>query len=235
MRETETGFALADCGTPAVVRGACLRRGYTKSCGCLKRECCRIDLIGKRFGRLLVTAYAGNKYWSCVCDCGTRVDVRGQFLREGQSRSCGCRRQTSQDRSDREAFRTLDRPRLCGGQKLRVVLYLRLRHARCRRGSRVADRPVTILRLSIREMTAPFKIHGRCETREYSSWHSMKARCLYPCVAGFENYGGRGITFCEEWHPFLGWLADMVVAPAGLFSRSKRPGRKLRAKQLPLG
>jgi hypothetical protein len=52
----------------------------------------RIDLIGKRFGRLVVTAYEGDAKWSCTCDCGTRVDVRGERLRGGNTKSCGCLR-----------------------------------------------------------------------------------------------------------------------------------------------
>jgi hypothetical protein len=54
----------------------------------------RIDLIGKRFGRLLVIAYAGaGKWaWSCVCDCSTCRVVRGDLLRGGITRSCGCLR-----------------------------------------------------------------------------------------------------------------------------------------------
>ena len=49
-----------------------------------------IDLIGKRIGRLIVTAYAQDRKWSCVCDCGARVVVNGQCLRQGRSQSCGC-------------------------------------------------------------------------------------------------------------------------------------------------
>ena len=37
----------------------------------------RIELSGRRLGRLVVTAYAGGRYWSCICDCGARVVVRG--------------------------------------------------------------------------------------------------------------------------------------------------------------
>jgi len=50
----------------------------------------RIDLIGKRFGRLVVTAYAGHGKRTCVCDCGAHVDVLGKSLRHGRSKSCGC-------------------------------------------------------------------------------------------------------------------------------------------------
>jgi hypothetical protein len=84
---------VCDCGARAVVRGACLRRGKSKSCGCLKRELCRIsriDLAGKRFGRWSVVAYAKDGKWSCVCECDTRAVVRGSQLRGGKSKSCGC-------------------------------------------------------------------------------------------------------------------------------------------------
>jgi hypothetical protein len=38
----------------------------------------RLDLVGQRFGRLLVTAMAGVRdsrtYWSVLCDCGRRCE-----------------------------------------------------------------------------------------------------------------------------------------------------------------
>ena len=47
------------------------------------------DLTGKRFGNLLVAGRAAsdrqnNAAWSCACDCGNVVVVRGTFLRKGQ-------------------------------------------------------------------------------------------------------------------------------------------------------
>ena len=48
----------------------------------------RIDLVGRRFGRLIVTAYAQDRKWFCFCDCGVRVLVS---LRGGR-KSCGCLR-----------------------------------------------------------------------------------------------------------------------------------------------
>jgi hypothetical protein len=50
----------------------------------------RFNLTGKRFGRLVVIAYAGGGKWLCVCDCGARVVVRGYRLRGGNTKSCGC-------------------------------------------------------------------------------------------------------------------------------------------------
>lgn len=53
------------------------------------------DFTGKRFGRLVVTSYAGKRYgrktsWYCLCDCGTKRTVAGSHLATGHSQSCGC-------------------------------------------------------------------------------------------------------------------------------------------------
>lgn len=38
--------------------------------------------------------------------------------------------------------------------------------------------------------------------RLYSVWRNMKDRCENPGCHAYENYGGRGISVCEEWHDF---------------------------------
>ena len=54
--------------------------------------------------------------------------------------------------------------------------------------------------------------HGGTKTRLYSIWHGMKKRCSYPKTAGYKNYGGRGITVCNEWKndfvAFRDWALD---------------------------
>ncbi len=54
----------------------------------------RIDLTGKRFGRLLVISpdQVVNRFlsWLCVCDCGNKKSIIGQHLRNGTTVSCGC-------------------------------------------------------------------------------------------------------------------------------------------------
>lgn len=51
-------------------------------------------MIGQKFGRLLVLSHSNTKkqyrYFSCLCDCGTRLTVMGTSLRSGNTKSCGC-------------------------------------------------------------------------------------------------------------------------------------------------
>lgn len=41
--------------------------------------------------------------------------------------------------------------------------------------------------------------HGMERSPEYSSWQSMKARCLNPQNPAYPRYGGRGITIWPSW------------------------------------
>lgn len=60
------------------------------------------DLIGKQFEYFTVIARGENKtnsagrsiksYWKCKCICGIEKDVRGEHLRSGVTKSCGCRK-----------------------------------------------------------------------------------------------------------------------------------------------
>ncbi|MCO4602212.1 hypothetical protein Si057_01908 [Streptococcus infantarius subsp. infantarius] len=54
------------------------------------------DLIGKRYGRLIVVEKTGKKargkenIYRCQCDCGNTVEVRSGLLSQGRKKSCGC-------------------------------------------------------------------------------------------------------------------------------------------------
>ena len=53
-----------------------------------------IDLTGQRFGKLTVLKRGKDKNkrasWICQCDCGEIKEIRGDNLRNGISKSCGC-------------------------------------------------------------------------------------------------------------------------------------------------
>lgn len=122
-----------------------------------------IDLVGQRFGKLVVVSRAenlsrGNPRWNCVCDCGGGTVAQGSALRTGRHVSCGC----------------LQR--------------------------QIATK------------------HGMEKTDTYTVWAQMKARCLNPLHRSYPGYGGRGITVCQKWMDFEGFLEDMGEKPLGKYS-----------------
>jgi hypothetical protein len=59
--------------------------------------------------------------------------------------------------------------------------------------------------------------HNNCikkRTKEYSAWSSLKSRCINPNHRQYKDYGGRGITICDDWLTFNGFFADMGLAPS---------------------
>lgn len=75
------------------------------------------DLTGKKFGRLTVVARAEDYWqpcgrrkisWLCQCDCGSEpVVIRGQYLKNGKTQSCGClqRERTAKSNLDKKRKR----------------------------------------------------------------------------------------------------------------------------------
>jgi len=90
------------CGNITYVSSGSLRSGHTKSCGCTReekfkkyREKKKINLVGKRFGKLIVLENVGvdkkhNSLWKCKCDCGNTIITIGRSLTSGLTKSCGC-------------------------------------------------------------------------------------------------------------------------------------------------
>lgn len=88
-----------DCGNKSIVRASHLTDGRIQSCGCYRYDAVFNDLVGKRFGRLVVLERAESKIlsngniktmWLCRCDCGNTSVVRADSLMGGKTTSCGC-------------------------------------------------------------------------------------------------------------------------------------------------
>jgi hypothetical protein len=91
---------MCECNKIIIVKADSLLNGHTMSCGCLRKEKLvesnrqrAFDLIGQRFGRLLVLKKVYNikrLSWSCLCTCGNEVVISTGNLMNGSTVSCGC-------------------------------------------------------------------------------------------------------------------------------------------------
>lgn len=94
----------------------------------------------------------------------------------------------------------------CGGETVTITNLLRSGHTQsC--GCLQRERTSAAAKISSR-------IHGRSLSPEWRCWQAMLARCRYPTTAGYDRYGGRGITVCARWAEFEVFLADVGPRPS---------------------
>lgn len=82
------------CGKEVVKEGRSLRNAKNKlHCGCMYKHSYNEgeDLVGQRFGHLLVTSKAKEAdEWNCLCECGNEKRFSTKQLKYGRNKSCGC-------------------------------------------------------------------------------------------------------------------------------------------------
>jgi len=193
------------------------------------------DLTGMTFGRWTVLRPEKGRMHLCRCECGTEKLIQSGSLQTGKSQSCGCLNRDAHVARRKDitgrvfgrwtvlSFAGSDDGALwlcrcaCGAEKIiratqlaagltkscgclrdDVAKVFHLKHGRSRnRGAHGADR--------------------RGRSRAYRAWGDMLQRCSNPNFRQFKDYGGRGITVCEEWkNSFENFLRDMGEPPEGL-------------------
>lgn len=85
----------------------------------------------------------------------------------------------------------------CGCGKIKTV---QVRHLRDR-----VSRNCGCTRMAA--MKASATTHGGTRTKLYRQWKGMHERCEYAKHKAYLNYGGRGISVCDEWHSYPAFLA----------------------------
>lgn len=83
-----------ECGKIKKVRGSSLKKGTSKSCGCIRKDTYK-DITGQRFNRLVaLSTYKkenGKRVWLCKCDCGNTCERSlANLQRTDEFHSCGC-------------------------------------------------------------------------------------------------------------------------------------------------
>lgn len=172
-----------------------------------------IDITGQKFGKLTVIKRLPNRkattYWLCQCECGNFSEVRGSQLRNGSVKSCGClRKETFANKAENLI-----------GRKFGILTvieksYRKGRHqywkCQCDCGNIVDARQdalksgrtshcgcLTKKILSISHSKR--SNYSMSKTRIYKIWVLMRKRCKNQNDPHYMDYGGRGITVCDEW------------------------------------
>ena len=231
---------VCDCGATREVTVDGLRRGQSRSCGCLSAERTaersRVDLTGQRFGRLVAVRRteqrtgAGTCIWLCRCDCGRFVTVSvGSLSRSNRpgTRSCGCltpdliRERCQLDVTGWRFGRLVALERVGRSPEGRAVW-----RCGCDCG-RTTDVRLNHLRsgdtrscgcLAAELSGERNRTHGLSGHSLFRTWMTMHARCRDRNATSWKDYGGRGIAVCERWSGpdgFPNFLADMGERPEG--------------------
>lgn len=181
----------------------------------------RATLVGQRFGKQVVLRELGGGFVEVQCDCGTIKPTPKQYLKNGQSRSCGCGRYAS--RPGTTPMAVGDRfERLVVIQVLGSNGYKREVLCRCDCGTRKVFTEDSLRRdtkscgcLRRQRMSTLNRTHGQGgpgRTVLYRAWEAMWRRCRNP--DRYPSYAPRGIGVCDEWRRFEAFR-DYVDASLG--------------------
>lgn len=166
------------------------------------------DLTGKRYGKLVVVRLSGkdkygHKLWECKCDCGNTTFLDSSRLNRGHTKSCGCVGKGKNLVGMRFGKLTVI-------EKVGRVNHANLWHCKCDCGNEVDCYQQNLERGSstscgcLRSYYAKKSrnCHGESTSILYKKWTSIKTRCYNPKSHNYKDYGGRGITMCDEWLDF---------------------------------
>lgn len=173
------------------------------------------DLCGLKFNHLTVIKYANDyvrkktgqhiRQWECQCDCGNIKIVREDSLKSGHTKSCGCL--SYKDIKGNRYGRLLVLESIPERNKNRNVLW----RCRCDCGNIIVVPTAYLINGNTKScgclqidntikasLKHGFVVGGNIE-KLYHIWIGMKQRCSNPKCKEYKNYGGRGITVCDEW------------------------------------
>ena len=194
-----------DCGNEYIAAIKNLRRGFTKSCGCLRPDKMK-ELVGWIINDITVLKLMGREnnktLYECKCKCGNTVILsRGQL--NDKIENCG------------ECYKY----KLINTNKgyLTVIGFENKNNNRyiitkCKCGNEYT--------MTLQGFLNSIEPHCGCqnitEHELYSIYRGMLFRCYNSNAPQYKNYGGRGIIVCDRWkNSFEAFIEDMGIRPEG--------------------
>ena len=188
----------------------------------------KTDLTGQKFGELTVIALDMEQQqrkakWICLCSCGKQTSVAGYNLKNGNTRSCGCKMRKGGLRKDLEGSRF--------GKLFVIALDHRDRSGKAKwlckcdcggttvvDGYKLTNGETKSCGCLVHEKawTYTFKHGGKKDgTHLYQTWKGIKARCLRPNCREYKWYGARGISIFPEWEKNYPAFRDYILQNLG--------------------
>lgn len=191
-----------DCGNTKVINGCNLRRGLSKSCGCLNIERIRKNLLGMRFGKLLVIEQVEKPiltktrglFWKCKCDCGReKIITSGSLTRKNKpTHSCGClKKEVSWN------------PNLTNKEREKGRFINSGANKKWRKAVLEKYKGVCVLCGSKEELRAHHKnAWGKYKEQRYVVENGVV--CCFKCHVMFHKIYGQGKNTEKQWDDFIG-------------------------------
>lgn len=168
------------------------------------------DLTGNVYNRFTVLrTFRKDKttYCECRCSCGTVKIVEASKLKNGSIKSCGCLR--------KEKMKNLLKDligqkfgRLTVLKRVEDIINSKNKHhtqwlCQCDCGNFIEVRGSNLINGSTKSCGCYFKEthskHKLSSSRLFCIYDHVKQRCCNTSNDNYKNYGGRGITICDEW------------------------------------
>lgn len=175
-------------------------------------------LENKRFGKLLVIEYISNGKYRCKCECGNEYIGVVSDLMKGKTKSCGCLKKSRQLDIVGKKFGKLLVLERIGLNKHKHYEFKVL--CDCGKENIIEGRYLTSGKTKscgcgmVEGVKQSNTTHGMSGTRIYGIWNNMRARCYNKNSNNYDDYGGRGITVCNEWkskhnfNNFFNWAME---------------------------
>ncbi len=187
---------------------------------------------GQRFGRLVVKDPDAVIDWPsgpgrgavCLCECGTEKLIGLRQLLSGRTSSCGCLLReagpSARASGPKVAQRTLFAE---AGQRFGLGVVLDpevriMRGTRATRGARLQCDCGTVYEAPLKKLCRGERTSCGCKRAkwdgitkrpDFNVWSNMVSRCENPNDWRYDQYGGRGIAVCEQWHDPRVFFADL--------------------------
>lgn len=180
--------------------------------------------IGDKFGNLTLidnTKTGKNRRKMLFqCDCGTIKYINYVNVKNGAIKSCGClvHKGRFTDLSNRRFGRLIvlaeDHQEY---KKFPGSKYSVLRHywkCQCDCGNKTIVEQGQLLSghtkscgcFQKEQTSKVHRIHGETGSRLYNKWRRLISRCYDTTNKRYQQYGGRGITVCDEWLGATGYI-----------------------------